>query len=136
MEVTQKKETYGGDFIIHNDNLNSIFTPEDFNEEQLMMRDSVKDFIDREVWPYKDRFEKKDYDFTKKLMQKAGELGFLSVSIPEEYGGMGMDFVSTMLAVDYVSGTSGSVATAYGAHTGIAILPIYLFGNEDQKQKY
>ena len=50
MEVTQKKETYGGDFIIHNDNHNSIFTPEDFNEEQLMMRDSVKDFIDREVW--------------------------------------------------------------------------------------
>ena len=59
MEETQKKETYGGDFIIHNDSHNSIFTPEDFNEEQLMMRDSVKDFINREVWPYKDRFEKR-----------------------------------------------------------------------------
>ena len=69
-------------------------------------------------------------------MKKIGELGLLGVSLEEKYGGMGMDFVSTMLAVDYVSGVSGSVATAYGAHTGIAILPIYLFGNEDQKQKY
>ena len=136
MEVTQKKETHGGDFIIHNDNLNSIFTPEDFNEEQLMMRDSVKDFIDREVWPYKDRFEKKDYDFTKSLMQKAGELGFLSVSVPEEYGGMGMGFVSSMLVCDYISGSTGSLSTAFGAHTGIGTLPVVLYGTEEQKKKY
>ena len=136
MEVTQKKETYGGDFIIHNDNHNSIFTPEDFNEEQLMMRDSVKDFIDREVWPYKDRFEKKDYGFTKSLMQKAGELGFLSVSVPEEYGGMGMGFVSSMLVCDYISGSTGSLSTAFGAHTGIGTLPVVLYGTEKQKKKY
>ncbi|MFL2600671.1 MAG: acyl-CoA dehydrogenase family protein [Flavobacteriaceae bacterium] len=136
MEVTRKKETYGGDFIIHNDNLNSIFTPEDFNEELLMMRDSVKDFIDREVWPYKDRFEKKDYDFTKSLMQKAGELGFLSVSVPEEYGGMGMGFVSSMLVCDYISGSTGSLSTAFGAHTGIGTLPVVLYGTEEQKEKY
>ena len=136
MEVTQKKETYGGDFIIHNDNRNSIFTPEDFNEEQLMMRDSVKDFIDREVWPYKDRFEKKDYAFTKSLMQKAGELGFLSVSVPEEYGGMGMGFVSSMLVCDYISGSTGSLSTAFGAHTGIGTLPVVLYGTEEQKEKY
>ena len=136
MEVTRKKETYGGDFIIHNDNLNSIFTPEDFNEELLMMRDSVKDFIDREVWPYKDRFEKKDYDFTKSLMQKAGELGFLGVSVPEEYGGMGMGFVSSMLVCDYISGSTGSLSTAFGAHTGIGTLPVVLYGTEEQKEKY
>ncbi|MDC2996956.1 acyl-CoA dehydrogenase family protein, partial [Flavobacteriaceae bacterium] len=136
MEVTQKKETYGGDFIIHNDNHNSIFTPEDFNEEQLMMRDSVKEFIDREVWPYKDRFEKKDYGFTKSLMQKAGELGFLSVSVPEEYGGMGMGFVSSMLVCDYISGSTGSLSTAFGAHTGIGTLPVVLYGTEKQKKKY
>ena len=136
MEVIRKKETYGGDFIIHNDNLNSIFTPEDFNEELLMMRDSVKDFIDREVWPYKDRFEKKDYDFTKSLMQKAGELGFLSVSVPEEYGGMGMGFVSSMLVCDYISGSTGSLSTAFGAHTGIGTLPVVLYGTEEQKEKY
>jgi alkylation response protein AidB-like acyl-CoA dehydrogenase len=82
------------------------------------------------------KYEEKDYDLTVKAMKKIGELGLLGVSLEEKYGGMGMDFTSTMLAVDYVSGTSGSVATAYGAHTGIAILPIYLFGNEEQKQKY
>jgi alkylation response protein AidB-like acyl-CoA dehydrogenase len=82
------------------------------------------------------KYEEKDYGLTVKAMKKIGELGLLGVSLEEKYGGMGMDFTSTMLAVDYVSGTSGSVATAYGAHTGIAILPIYLFGNEEQKQKY
>jgi alkylation response protein AidB-like acyl-CoA dehydrogenase len=82
------------------------------------------------------KYEEKNYDLTLQAMKKIGELGLLGVSLEEKYGGMGMDFTSTMLAVDYVSGTSGSVATAYGAHTGIAILPIYLFGNEDQKQKY
>ena len=65
MEVKQSKEISGGDFIIHNDKLISIFTPEDFSEEQLMMKDSVKEFIDREVWPYKDRFEKKRLWFYK-----------------------------------------------------------------------
>ncbi len=136
MEVKQSKEISGGDFIIHNNKLISIFTPEDFSEEQLMMKDSVKEFIDREVWPYKDRFEKKDYGFTKSLMEKAGELGFLGVSIPEEYGGMGMGFISSMLVCDYISGSTGSLSTAFGAHTGIGTLPVLLYGTEDQKKKY
>ena len=101
-----------------------------------MMKDTIIDFMDREIWPDKMKYEEKDYDLTLQAMKKIGELGLLGVSLEEKYGGMGMDFTSTMLAVDYVSGTSGSVATAYGAHTGIAILPIYLFGNEEQKQKY
>ena len=136
MEVKQSKEISGGDFIIHNNKLISIFTPEDFSEEQIMMKDSVKEFIDREVWPYKDRFEKKDYGFTKSLMEKAGELGFLGVSIPEEYGGMGMGFISSMLVCDYISGSTGSLSTAFGAHTGIGTLPVLLYGTEDQKKKY
>ena len=101
-----------------------------------MMKETIIDFMDREIWPDKMKYEEKNYDLTVQAMKKIGELGLLGVSLEEKYGGMGMDFVSTMLAVDYVSGVSGSVATAYGAHTGIAILPIYLFGNEDQKQKY
>ena len=136
MEVKQSKEISGGDFIIHNNKPISIFTPEDFSEEQIMMKDSVKEFIDREVWPYKDRFEKKDYGFTKSLMEKAGELGFLGVSIPEEYGGMGMGFISSMLVCDYISGSTGSLSTAFGAHTGIGTLPVLLYGTEDQKKKY
>ena len=123
-----KKKTLGGGFIIQNNSNNSIFTPEDFSEEQLMMRDAVKDFIDREVWPHKERFENKDYAFTKQIMEKAGELGFLGVSVPEEYGGLGMDFISTMLVCDYISAATGSLSTAFGAHTGIGTLPITLYG--------
>ena len=127
----------GGAFVIKKtDNLDTIFTPEDFTEEQIMMRDSVKEFIDREVWPHKERFENMDYDFTKQIMEKAGQLGFLGVSVPEDYGGLGMDFVSTMLVCDYISAGAGSLSTAFGAHTGIGTLPITLYGTEEQKQKY
>jgi len=133
---TINKKTLGGGFVINKTSKNSIFTPEDFSDEQIMMRDAVKDFIDREVWPHKERFENKDYAFTKEIMEKAGELGFLGVSVPEEYGGLGMDFVSTMLVCDYISAATGSLSTAFGAHTGIGTLPITLYGTEEQKQKY
>ena len=133
---TINKKTLGGGFVINKSSKNSIFTPEDFSDEQIMMRDAVKDFIDREVWPHKERFENKDYAFTKEIMEKAGELGFLGVSVPEEYGGLGMDFVSTMLVCDYISAATGSLSTAFGAHTGIGTLPITLYGTEEQKQKY
>ncbi|OIO11606.1 MAG: acyl-CoA dehydrogenase, partial [Flavobacteriaceae bacterium CG1_02_35_72] len=79
---------------------------------------------------------KKDYAFTEEIMRKAGELGFLGVSVPEEYGGMGMGFVDTMLVCDYISGATGSFSTAFGAHTGIGTMPITLYGTEAQKQKY
>ena len=136
METTEKNQKSGGSFIIENDTTRPIFTPEDFSEEQLMMKAAVKEFIDREVWPHKERFEKKDYELTKTLMEKAGELGFLGISVPEEYGGLGMGFVSAMLVCDYISGATGSLSTAFGAHTGIGILPITLYGTEEQKQKY
>ena len=136
MPTKNKLKLNGGEFLLRESLSNEIFTPEDFSQEQLMMKETIIDFMDREIWPDKMKYEEKNYDLTLQAMKKIGELGLLGVSLEEKYGGMGMDFTSTMLAVDYVSGTSGSVATAYGAHTGIAILPIYLFGNEDQKQKY
>lgn len=126
----------GGQFLVKETKSKDIFTPEDFSEEQLMMRDSVKEFVDRELWPNKERFEKKDYAFTEEMMKKAGELGFLGVAVPEEYGGMGMGFVSTMLVCDYISGATGSFSTAFGAHTGIGTMPITLYGTEEQKKKY
>lgn len=128
--------TRGGQYLIKETLSENIFTPEDFSEEQIMMRDSVKEFIDKEVWPHKDRFENKDYAFTKECMQKAGELGLLGVAVPEAYGGLGMGFVSTMLVCDYISGATGSFSTAFGAHTGIGTMPITLYGNEEQKKKY
>ena len=136
MELKTKSSVKGGEFIIKDSEPEDIFTPEDFSQEHIMMKESVQEFIDREIWPYKERFEKKDYEFTKQCMQKAGELGFLGVSVPENYGGMGMDFVSTMLVCDYISGATGSFSTAFGAHTGIGTMPIVLYGTEEQKQKY
>jgi len=128
--------TRGGQFLVKETKCEDIFTPEDFNEEQLMMRDSVKEFVDKELWPNKDRFEKKDYALTEETMRKAGHLGFLSVAVPEAYGGMGMGFVNTVLVCDYISGATGSFSTAFGAHTGIGTMPITLYGTEEQKQKY
>jgi hypothetical protein len=138
METKEKVDNMirGGQFIVKETKAEDIFTPEDFTDEQKMMRDSVKEFVDREIWPRKEEFEKKNYDLTKEIMRKAGELGFLGVSVPEEYDGLGMDFVSTMLVCDYISGATGSVATAFGAHTGIGTLPITLYGTEEQKKKY
>lgn len=126
----------GGEFLLKTTKAADVFITEDFTEEQQMMKDSVKEFIDKEVWPHKERFEKSDYAFTEEIMTKAAEMGLLSISVPEQYGGMGMGFVSTMLVCDYISGSSGSLATAYGAHTGIGTMPILLYGTEEQKQKY
>ncbi|WP_286921176.1 acyl-CoA dehydrogenase family protein [Flavobacterium sp. UBA4197] len=128
--------TRGGQFLVKETKSEDIFTPEDFSEEQLMMRDSVKEFVDKELWPNKDRFEKKDYAFTEECMRKAGELGLLGVAVPEAYGGLEMGFVSTMLVCDYISGATGSFSTAFGAHTGIGTMPITLYGTEEQKKKY
>ena len=136
MELKKDNWIKGGSFIINDQTPNDVFTPEDFTEEQTMMKEALQEFIDREVWPHKDRFEKKDYALTKEIMEKIGELGFLGVSVPEAYGGLGMDFVSTMLVCDYVSGATGAVSTAFGAHTGIGTLPILLYGTEKQKKKY
>lgn len=131
-----KSKLIGGSFLVKETPFNEIFTPEDFSEEQKMMRDSIKEFIDREVWPKKPQIEEKDYKLIENLMTQLGEMGILSISVPTEYEGMGMGFVDTMLACDYVSGATGSLATAYGAHTGIGTMPIVLYGTEDQKKKY
>ena len=128
--------TRGGQFLVKETKCEDVFTPEDFSAEQIMMRDSVQEFVDKEIWPFKSRFEAKDYAFTEEVMKKAGDMGFLSVAVPEAYGGMGMGFVDTCLVCDYISGATGSFSTAFGAHTGIGTMPITLYGTEEQKQKY
>jgi alkylation response protein AidB-like acyl-CoA dehydrogenase len=136
MESTEKDILRGGQFLVKETNCDDIFTPEDFTEEQQMMKEAVKEFVDRELWPNKARFETKDFAFTEACMRKAADLGFLSVAVPEAYGGLGMGFISTILVCDYISGATGSFSTAFGAHTGIGTLPITLYGTEEQKQKY
>ena len=131
-----KNISQGGGFIVNETAANTVFTPEDFSEEQLMMKESVQEFVDRDIVPNRERFEQKDYDLTRDMMAKAGDLGFLGVAVPEAYNGLGMSFTSTMLVCDYISGANGSFSTAFGAHTGIGTMPITLYGNEQQKQKY
>ena len=131
-----KNISQGGGFIVKETEASTVFTPEDFSEEQLMMKESVQEFVDRDIVPNRERFEQKDYDLTRDIMAKAGDLGFLGVAVPEAYNGLGMPFTSTMLVCDYISGANGSFSTAFGAHTGIGTMPITLYGNEEQKQKY
>ncbi len=126
----------GGQFLVKESVCEDIFTPEDFTEEQRMMKEAVMAFNEREIIAYKDRFENKDFALTEEVMRKAGALGFLGVAVPEAYGGLGMGFVSTLLTCDYISSGTGSFSTAFGAHTGIGTLPITLYGTEEQKQKY
>ena len=135
-EVADKDILRGGQFLVKETACEDVFTLEDLTEEQRMMRESTKEFVDRELWAHWERFEQKDYAYTEETMRKAGELGLLSVAVPEEFGGMGMGFVSTMLVCDYISGANGSFSTAFGAHTGIGTLPITLYGTEEQKRKY
>lgn len=137
MSATEQNELLrGGQFLVKETACEDVFTLEDLSEEQKMMRDSTKEFVDKELWAHWERFEKKDYAFTEETMRKAGEMGLLGVAVPEQYGGLGMGFVSTMLVCDYISGATGSFSTAFGAHTGIGTMPITLYGTEEQKQKY
>ncbi|MFK8282562.1 acyl-CoA dehydrogenase family protein [Capnocytophaga cynodegmi] len=128
--------TRGGEFLVKETLCENIFTPEDFSQEQILMKDTVKEFVDKEICPNKPRFEQKDYAYTIEMMKKIGEMGLLGIAIPEEYGGLGMGFVTTSVVCDYISGATGSFATAFGAHTGIGTMPILLYGTEEQKQKY
>ena len=135
-DTTTQNTLKGGEFLIKDFDAQEIFSLEELTEEQKMLRESLEDFMEREVVPHRERFEKKDYALTEETMRKLGEMGTLGIAVPENYGGLGMGFVSTMLACDIVSGANGSLATAYGAHTGIGTLPILLYGTEEQKQKY
>ena len=100
MAETDKDILRGGQFLVKETKCEDVFTPEDFSEEQKMMKESVMEFNDREIIPHKDRFEAKDYALTEEVMRKAGEMGFLGVAVPEAYGGLGMGFVSTVLTCD------------------------------------
>ena len=126
----------GGEFLIKNQEAKDIFIPEEFGEDQKMMASATKEFVEKELDPHRERFEKKDYKLTEDCMKKAGELGLLGISVPAEYGGMGMPFNTSVLICDKISGANGSFSTAFGAHTGIGTMPITLYGTEEQKQKY
>ncbi|MFC4323551.1 acyl-CoA dehydrogenase family protein [Litchfieldia salsa] len=135
--MTKATEGYikGGAFLIEDIEANRIFTPEDFNEEHVMIAKTTEDFITGEVRPKIEEIENHNFDISVKLLKQAGELGLLGVDVPEEYGGLGLDKISSAIITEKFSG-AGGFSLSYGAHVGIGSLPIVLFGNEDQKQKY
>ena len=125
----------GGAFLISKTNPNDIFSPDDWTEEQLMIASMCNDFIDHEVVPNLDKIDSMEEGLMIKLLDKAGELGLLGLSVPEALGGMGVDFKTSLLATEYL-GKGHSFSVAYGAHTGIGTLPLLYYGNEEQKSKY
>jgi alkylation response protein AidB-like acyl-CoA dehydrogenase len=126
----------GGEFLIKETDASQVFIPEEFTEEQQMIADTCRDFIRTEVSPRVDEIDKaKSPDLMSSLMDKAGELGLLGTSVPEEYGGFGMSFNTSMLVAE-VTGAGHSFSVALSAHTGIGTLPIVYYGNEAQKAKY
>lgn len=131
-----KQAIKGGEFLIRDTTANEIFIPEEFNEEQRMIEQQCKDFLAKEVWPRLDEIDSmKDPKLMPSILDKAGELGLLGTSVPQELGGFGMDFNTTMLVAEVI-GAGHSVAVALSAHTGIGTLPILYYGNEEQKKKY
>src|SRR3954465_4700346 len=126
----------GGEFLIKETTAKEIFTPEDFNEEKKMIAQQCKNFVEKEITPRLDEIDSmKDPKLMPALLDKAGELGLLGTSIPQEFGGFGMDFNTTMLVAEIIGG-GHSFAVALSAHTGIGTLPILYYGNEAQKKKY
>jgi alkylation response protein AidB-like acyl-CoA dehydrogenase len=125
----------GGEFIIRKTNPENIFTPEEWTEEHEMIGKMCDDFINQEVVPVLDRLDKMEDGLMQSIIEKAGELGMLGLSVPEELGGMGVDFKTSLLATERL-GPGHSFSVAYGAHTGIGTLPLLYYGNDAQKQKY
>lgn len=133
--MEDKKAIVGGEFLIRDVSCDEIFTPEDYTEEQKMIAGMCLDFIKQEVIPNLDRIDAMEEGLMPSLIEKAGELGMVGMSVPDTYGGMGVDFPTSILATEY-TGRGHSFSVAYGAHTGIGTLPTLYYGNETQKQQF
>jgi alkylation response protein AidB-like acyl-CoA dehydrogenase len=134
--AVKNKTIKGGEFLVKETEASEIFIPEEFNEEQQMIKQSCQDFLDQEVYPQLDEIDSmKRPELMPSLMDKAGQLGLLGTSVPERFGGFGMNFNTSMLIAE-VLGAGHSFAVAMSAHTGIGTLPILYYGTEEQKNKY
>ncbi|WP_338471901.1 acyl-CoA dehydrogenase family protein [Niallia sp. XMNu-256] len=125
----------GGSFLINDISCEQVVTPEDFTDEQKMIAKTTEEFVIHKVLPHVERLENHDFDLSVKLLKEAGELGLLSADVQEEYGGLELDKISSALITEKMA-RAGGFSLSYGAHVGIGSLPIVLFGNENQRQKY
>lgn len=135
MEAIKNKVIAGGEWLIKESEPEATFIPEEFNEEQKMVKDMCEQFLESEVLPNLDRIDTLEPGYMRSLVQKAGEQGLLAASFPEEYGGLGKDFITSTIINEYL-GAGHSFSVAIAAHTGIGTLPILYFGTDEQKQKY
>jgi alkylation response protein AidB-like acyl-CoA dehydrogenase len=133
--MENRKRLKSGEFLVDEIDAKDIFIPEEFGEEPRMIAQTCKDFLETEVYPNINQTEKQDRELMKTLLKKSGELGLMGISIPEEYGGFGQEFVTQMLAAETI-GAGYSFSVAFMAHCGIGTLPIMYYGNEDQRQRY
>lgn len=133
--MSENNTIKGGEFIIRDTEPEDIFIPEEWTEEQGMIASMCDDFIEQEIKPNLDRIDEMEEGLMPSLLDKAGELGLLGLSVPEDLGGMGVDFKTTLLATERL-GKGYSFSVAYGAHTGIGTLPILYYGTQEQKEKY
>ncbi|HKC65134.1 MAG TPA: acyl-CoA dehydrogenase family protein [Pyrinomonadaceae bacterium] len=133
--VAEKEIIKGGAFLIEERTPEEIFTPEDFTEEQRMIADTTREFIDNEVRPRIPELEQKNWTLARELVHQSADLGLVGAVIPEEYGGLGLDQTSGTLIAENM-GRAASFAVTFGAQTGIGTLPIVYFGNEETKKKY
>ncbi len=125
----------GGSFLLEERKPEDVFTPEDFTEQHLLIAQTAEEFANKEIVPNIEKMEHKDFAVTRDLLRKAGELGLSGVDVPEAYGGMQMDKVTSALIADRVA-KHGGFSTTWGAHTCIGTLPLVYFGTEEQKKKY
>src|SRR5579872_4176334 len=136
MEIQAISSTIqGGGFLVQSSAPEQTFTPEDFNEEQHMIKQMCNEFLEKDVLPHMVEIDEKKEGLMQSLLDKAGELGLLGAAFPEQYGGLGKDFVTATLVNECLGG-GHSFAVAMAAHNGIGSLPILYFGTEAQKQKY
>jgi alkylation response protein AidB-like acyl-CoA dehydrogenase len=133
--MENRKVLKSGEFLVNEIEAKDIFIPEEFNEEQLMIAQTCRDFLNAEVIPNIEKTEKQDRELMKILLIKSGELGLMGISVPEEFGGFGQSFVTQMLAAETI-GAGYSFSVAFMAHCGIGTLPILYYGNPDQRQRY
>lgn len=133
--MTTKKYPKGGEFLVKETKPQDIFIPEEFSEEQIMIKETCSDFLEKEILPNLDNIDNQQEGLMVELLEKAGELGLLGVSVPEEYEGFGQDMNTSMLSTE-IMGTFSSFAVAYAAHVGIGTFPILYYGTEEQKNKY
>jgi butyryl-CoA dehydrogenase len=133
--AVSKTKISGGSFLLEERKPEDVFTPEDFTEQHLLISQTAEEFAVNEIVPNIDKIEHKDFSVTRELLKKAGELGLSSVDIPEAYGGLEMDKVTSAVIADHIAKYAG-FATTWGGHTGIGTLPIVYFGTDEQKKKY